>query len=121
MISLSSAIRVFVYQEACDMRSSFERLTALTKNQIKQEPQSGHLFLFLNRTRTSVKILYFDHSGYAIWYKRLEAGTFTRPGKEEIDYRTLACVLEGIEENKIVKKKRYFIGKNADFVVPASI
>lgn len=119
MISLTSAVRVFVYKEPCSMHSSFEKLTALTRNQIKQEPTSGHLFLFLNKNRTSVKILYFDRSGYVIWYKKLEAGTFSRPEEGEIDYRQLSCVLEGIEEKRIVKKKRYFIGKNEENVMPA--
>ena len=112
MLSLSSAVRVFVYQGACDMRCSFERLTALTRNEIKEMPHTGHLFLFLNRTRTSVKVLYFDRSGYAIWYKRLESGTFTRPVNKEISYRTMICVLEGLEEDKIRKKKRFLLKDN---------
>lgn len=116
MFSLSGAVRVFVYSGECDMRSSFERLTGLTKNVIKQEPYSGHLFLFLSRNRRSVKILYFDGTGYCIWYKKLEAGTFSKPEREEIDFRTLRCVLEGIEERNIKRKKRYFIGKSEDNV-----
>ena len=89
-------MRVYVYQEACDMRCSFERLTALAKNQVGEDPMSGHLFLFLNRTRTSIKILYFDRTGYCIWYKRLESGTFSRPQESEITYRKLECGVEGI-------------------------
>lgn len=118
MFSLTSAVRVFVYSGECDMRCSFERLTALTKNVIKQEPYSGYLFLFLNRTRKSVKILYFDGTGYCIWYKRLESGTFSRPQKEELDFRSLQCVLEGIEEQKIKQKKRYFLKKSEDYLQP---
>lgn len=121
MFSLSSAVRVFVYSEACDMRCSFERLTGLTKNVIKQEPSSGYLFMFLSRTGRSVKILYFDGTGYCIWYKRLEAGTFSKPDREEVDFRTLRCILEGIEERNIKRKKRYFIGKSEDFGVRAQI
>lgn len=118
MICLSSAVRVFVYSESCDMRCSFERLTALARNQVGEEPTSGHLFLFLNKTRTSVKVLYFDRTGYCIWYKKLESGTFSRPGDKEINHRDLSCLLEGIEENKIKQKKRYLLRKNADLVVP---
>ena len=99
------------------MHSSFERLSALTRHQIQQEPTSGHFFLFLNRSRTSVKILYYDRSGYCIWYKKLEQGTFSRPEEVEIDYSTLSCVLEGIEEKEIVRKKRFFIGKKAENVM----
>lgn len=114
MLGLSSAIRVFVYEQPCDMRSSFNRLTALAKNEIKQEAYSGHLFLFLNRTRTSVTILYFDRTGYCIWYKRLESGTFSAPGKSEIDHRSLSCLLEGIDEQKVHRKKRFLLRNNAN-------
>lgn len=118
MLSLSSAVRVFVSREPTDMRCSFERLSALAKNQLQQDPVSGHLFCFLNRPRTSIKILYFDRTGYAIWYKRLEAGTFSRPETDEIDYRKLSCILEGIEERNIYQKKRFLLRKKGDFVVP---
>ncbi len=70
-------MRAYVYVEPCDMRSSFERLTGVAKNQVGKDPMSGDLFWFLNRTRTSVKILYLDRTGYCIWYKRLEFGTFS--------------------------------------------
>jgi len=53
-----------------------------------------------------------------IWYRKLESGTFTRPETEEIDYRKLSCILEGIEERDISQKKRFLLSKNADFVVP---
>lgn len=120
MFSLSSAVRVFVYREACSMHCSFERLSALARNELKQEPSSGHMFLFLNRSRTSVKVLYFDRTGYCIWYKKLESGTFSRPAASEIDCRTLSCILEGIEEREIIKRKRFVLGKYADSVMPAS-
>jgi transposase len=113
MLSLSSAVRVFVCRQATDMRSSFDRLAGIAAQVIKQDPVSGHLFLFLNRLRTSVKILYFDRTGWVIWYKRLERGTFSLPQKEEIDYRELMCVLEGIELASAHKKKRFFLRKNA--------
>jgi transposase len=112
MLSFSSALRVFVYQAPCNMHCSFERLSALTQNVIGQAPYSGHLFLFLNRTRKAVKILYFDRTGYCIWYKRLERGTFSEPHSAEIDYRTLSCILEGIEERERVKKKRFSLGND---------
>lgn len=117
MLSLSSAVRVFVCQEPTDMRCSFERLTALAKNQLQQDPVSGHLFVFMSRVRNALKILYFDRTGYAIWYKRLESGTFSRSTKSEIDYRKLMCMLEGIEESEIKQKKRYLLRKSADLVL----
>ena len=103
MLSLPSSTRVFVCREATDMRCSFDKLSAITAQMLKQDPLSGHLFVFLNRTRTHVKVLYFDRSGYSIWYKRLESGTYSVPLLEEISYRDLVCMLEGLA----VRKLRY--------------
>jgi len=55
------------------------------------------MFVFLNRLRTHIKVLYFDRSGYSIWYKRLERGSFLVPQAEEIGYRDLVCMLEGLQ------------------------
>ena len=101
MLSLPSSTRVFVCRSATDMRCSFDKLAASTRELLKQDPVSGHLFLFLNRVRTHVKVLYFDRTGYAIWYKRLERGTFTVPSLEEITYRDLLCMLEGLQVKKL--------------------
>ena len=103
MLSLPSSTRVFVCLAATDMRCSFDKLSALTQQTLGQDPLSGHLFVFLNRVRTHVKVLYFDRSGFSIWYKRLERGTFSVPLSEEISYRDLVCMLEGLQ----VKKIRY--------------
>lgn len=86
---------------ATDMRCSFDKLSALTEQTLKQDPLSGHLFVFLNRVRTHVKVLYFDRTGFSIWYKRLERGTFTTPEVEEISYRELVCMLEGLQIRKV--------------------
>jgi transposase len=88
------------------MRCSFDKLSALTQQTLSQDPLSGHLFVFLNRVRTHIKVLYFDRTGLAIWYKRLERGTFTIPIIEEITYRDLLCMLEGLQ----IKKLRYSRG-----------
>jgi len=101
MLSLPSSTRVFVCRSATDMRCSFDKLSALTQQVLKQDPISGHLFVFLNRVRTHVKVLYFDRSGYSIWYKRLERGTFSVPVVEEISYRELVCMLEGLQIRKL--------------------
>ena len=113
MLSLSSAVRVFVCRQPTDMRCSFDRLAAAASQVLNRDPLSVHLFLFLNRLRTGVKILYVDRTGVVIWYKRLERGTFSVPQKEEIDPRELMCVLEGIEFESARKKKRFFLRKAA--------
>jgi transposase len=101
MLSLPSSTRVFVCRRATDMRCSFDKLSAFTQEILRQDPVSGHLFVFLNRVRTHVKVLYFDRTGYAIWYKRLERGTFSVPEVEEITYRDLMCLLEGLQVKKL--------------------
>lgn len=101
MLSLPSSTRVFVCREATDMRCSFDKLTAITQQYLKRDPVSGHLFVFLNRIRTHVKVLYFDRTGFVIWYKRLERGTFTVSSLDEISYRELMCMLEGLQVKKL--------------------
>ena len=110
MLGLRGSSRVYVSEVATDMRLSFEGLSYRVKEVIKEDPLSGHLFIFFNRTRNKLKILYFDRSGYAIWYKELQRGTFTHPEKRELTQAELMCVLEGIEIEGIRRKKRYLGG-----------
>ena len=79
----------------------------LVREVLKEDPLSGHLFVFLSRDRTAVKILYWDRSGYALWYKKLQRGTFTAPSKNELTHAELSCMLEGIEFEKMRKKERF--------------
>jgi transposase len=94
------------------MRKGFEGLSVMVREVVQKDPTSGHLFLFVNRIRDKLKILYFDRSGFALWYKELQRGTFTCPEKEEINTAELLCVLEGIEIASIARKKRYFMRKS---------
>ncbi len=109
MLSYGSGVRIFVCTAACDMRKSFEGLSYLVREVILEEPQSGHYFLFFNRKRDRVKILYFDRCGFAIWYKELQSGTFSHPEKKELSIAELACVLEGIEISGIRRKRRFLL------------
>src|SRR4051812_17749612 len=79
MIMLPSAVRIFLCTRPTDLRKSFDGLSGLVQECFSQELLTGHLFLFLNRRRDRIKILYFDRDGLAIWYKRLEAGSFQLP------------------------------------------
>ena len=80
MISLPHPVRVFLHTPATDLRKGFDALSGLVTTAFGQDPTSGHLFLFVNRRRDRIKILYWDRGdGLAIWYKRLEVGSFQIP------------------------------------------
>jgi transposase len=109
-------IRVYLYGQPVDMRKSYDGLYALARNGLKQDPLSGHLFAFVNRRATQIKILYFDRSGWCVWAKRLEAGRFISDWREvrdrEMDWTALKLMLEGIEPKRQVK--RYRLVRNED-------
>ena len=100
MIPVTASTRIYLYRGAADMRKSFDGLCGLVRSQLGEDPISGALFVFCNRRRNLIKILYWDRDGFAIWYKRLEKGTFRIPtgdeNKMEIDRRELAMLLEGV-------------------------
>lgn len=102
-------VRVFLYGCPVDMRNSFTGLYALTKNTLKQDPMSGHLFVFINRRGNYLKALYWDRSGFCLWAKRLERGTFISDWRHqrdrELDVTHLKLLLEGIEPAR--KKLRF--------------
>ena len=79
MISLPHPVRVFLHTPPTDLRKGFDALSGLVTTAFAQDPTSGHLFLFVNRRRDRLKILYWDRDGLAIWYKRLETGSFQLP------------------------------------------
>ncbi len=93
------------------MRKSYDGLSALVSNQLQEDPLSGQLFVFINKRKTHMKILYFDESGYCIWCKRLEQGQFNfracALGKRPLDWAGLRLLLDGIEVKKIRQYKRY--------------
>lgn len=104
MLSLSPAVRIFVAREPCDLRKGFDGLAALVIDVIDEDPQSGHLFVFANRRRDRVKVLFWDGSGYMLIYKRLEHGRFHffdraagRHGAYELRTSELTLLLEGID------------------------
>ena len=76
MLFADDQVRVWLYSEPTDMRKSFDGLSGLVKHQLKEDPLSGQWFVFINRRKTQMKILYFDRSGYCIWSKRLVQGQF---------------------------------------------
>jgi transposase len=112
MIMLPSAVRIFLCTRPTDLRKSFEGLSGLVQECFNQELLTGHLFVFTNRRRDRIKILYFDRDGLAIWYKRLEAGSFQmpRPITEdgvELEPAQLAMLLSGIDLSTARQRKRF--------------
>lgn len=100
MLMPPPSMRVFVASVPVDLRRSFDSLAACTEQLLQQDPLSGHLFVFRNRPGDRVKILYWDRTGYCLWYKRLEKGTFrlpSGPGGVEISAAELVLLLEGID------------------------
>jgi transposase len=107
-------VRVFLYGQPVDMRKSYDGLYALARHGLHQDPLAGHLFAFINRRGTQIKVLYFDRSGWCLWAKRLEAGKFIGNWAEErhreMDYTGLKLLLEGIEVRH--RHKRYRMLRN---------
>ena len=104
MLSFAGSLRVFVAVEACDMRKGYEGLSALAGEVLREDVRSGALFVFANRRRTRLKILYFDGTGMWVMGKRLEKGTFSWPkgsetGSAKIALRAeaLAMLTDGID------------------------
>ena len=78
MIALNRRTKIFLSKETTDMRASYDSLFSKVKDVLKNDPYSGHLFLFVNRNRTSCKCLYYDGTGFVIISKRMEKGNFSR-------------------------------------------
>jgi transposase len=110
MITLSPHQHYYVYKGFTDMRKSFDGLSGLVRNDLEKNPSSGNVFIFFNKPRTHVKILFWESDGYALFYKRLERGTFELPQanhEHEISAQTLSLILQGIVLSSVKKKKRY--------------
>ena len=106
-------VRVFLCTSPTDMRKGFDTLAVLVREGLGYDPLSGHLFLFVGRRRDRLKLLYWDRDGYALWYKRLEQGTFRMPVAKpetasiELKASELAMLLEGIDLRSIKRRKRF--------------
>jgi transposase len=105
---------VFLHAPATDLRKGFDALSGLVTAAFSQDVTSGHLFLFVNRRRDRLKILYWDRDGLAIWYKRLETpGSFQIPAAArdavsiEMTPTQLALILSGIDLSSARQRKRY--------------
>jgi len=121
-ISLSKAQRYFMYSRSTDMRKGFNGLCGLVRNEFMQNPLSGDVFIFINRPRNRIKLLHWQGDGFAIYYKRLEKGTYEFPEITsdavclELSAQQLLLILEGISLLSVKTRKRYvphFVDKNS--------
>ncbi|PRQ02180.1 IS66 Orf2 like protein [Enhygromyxa salina] len=104
MLSLPPSVRIYFALDPVDLRKGFDGLCNVTRSLLAEDPMSGHLFVFINRRGNRAKILFWDRTGWVIYYKRIERGTFRapkRPGlgevKVEVEAAELMLILEGIE------------------------
>lgn len=113
MLALTAATRIYLYRGPCDMRKSFDGLCGLIRSELGADPLCGSLFVFCNRRRNMVKVLYWDTDGFVIYYKRLEKGLFRPPSilsaNGLISRRELSMLLEGVVPKKM--DKRYIFMK----------
>lgn len=116
MIGMPSNVRIYLHTQPTDMRKSFDGLCSLVRNVFQADPTDGNLFLFLNRRGDRIKALWWDRDGLALFYKRLEAGTFEmlRASENttvlEIDPTQLALLLAGVTMKSATRRKRYTRG-----------
>lgn len=116
MLMATSSLRVFAHRGPTDMRKSFSGLVGLVETEIGQQVESGDLFLFFNRRRNRVKVLYFVGDGLVIFYRMLEQGTFEALAAAdansdargvELRLSDLTLILEGIELSSVKRRKRW--------------
>jgi transposase len=117
-------VRVFLYGQPVNMRLSFDGLYALAKHVMHQDPLSCHLFAFINRRATQIRVLYFDRSGLCVWSKRLEQGRFVSNWDDvascEMDWTGLKLLLEGIEPRHVRKRYKKPLDRTQNAPVPAA-
>lgn len=109
MRAIGGEAEVYLWLEATDMRAGFERLSAIVQDCMSRHVIAGGFYVFISRCRRRVKILYWDGDGFALWYKRLEAGSFRierREGSEVISGVDLEQLLRGVDLSRIVLKKK---------------
>jgi len=104
---------VWLATRPVDMRKSFDGLSALVEQHCQRNVLEGGLFVFVNKRRDRVKLIWWDADGLAIWYKRLEAGTYELPAAGEdqthvtLTPTRLSLLLGGIELSSVRERKRY--------------
>lgn len=113
MFCLTASNQYYLYCTSADMRKGFDSLCGVVRSCIQRDPLSGEVFIFINRTRTVIKLLHWEEGGLVIYHKRLERGCFTLPRFDKktcsyvISWRELVLMVEGISVKNAHCKRRY--------------
>lgn len=121
MLTLPANVNLFAAVNPADFRKSFDGLAAIVESEFGMAPMSGHVFVFLNKRATQVRLLFWERDGFCLIAKRLESGTFRRvksgasdAAQVEIDTADLVLLLEGIDVTAMRRRKRYVRPANSD-------
>jgi hypothetical protein len=113
MFTLSESHRYYLFAGGCDMRKGFDSLSGVVRSQMGRDPLSGEVFVFINRGRTTIKLLHWERGGLVIYHKRLEQGRFAMPrydvlsGSYSLMWAELVMMVQGIQMSDVRYKKRY--------------
>ena len=117
MMTLPPSVKLYVALQPVSLRKGFDGLSLYVQTVLRLDPLSGHLFLFFNRRKDQVSLLYWDSSGYALWRKRLERGRFRLPlpasgsaASVQIEAADLSLILEGIDLRGLKRRPRWSPG-----------
>ena len=113
MLSLPATVRIWLSARPADLRKSFDSLASLVRDGLQGDPLSGDIFVFRNKSADRIKLLVWEEDGYAIWYKRLEKGSYRFPaaadGSAQVEVRAadLIMLLAGVDLASVKRAKRY--------------
>ena len=112
MFSLAPSMKYYLYSYPTDMRRSFYTLSGMITNLMGRNVQDGDVYIFINRPRTSMKILHMEYGGLVIYHMKLESGCFKLPVFDQstntfqTSWQDLMMMVQGVTNDKKVKKKR---------------
>lgn len=113
MFALTAENIFHMYSHPTDMRKSFDALSGLVRNNLGYNPINGEVFIFINKRRDKIKLLHWQGSGYLLYYKRLETGTFELPrydasvGSISLSYAQIIMIMDGLSIKNLQQRKRY--------------
>jgi transposase len=109
MFALTAAQRFFLFSQPVDMRKSFDALSGIVTGAMSKDALSGDVYIFIGKSRDKIKLLVWEKSGFVLYYKRLESGSFHLPKQPDgsLSYSELCLLIEGVEVQVTHRRKRY--------------